>query len=398
MNPNIFTFLLVLSPLFALLSPRFLAFLPIIIAVLSYGAMYAYDSARLKKYIGSKYLIIVFIISALLFASSIWSFDSEYVLDKAFRVFVILFSGFLLWNASEFIYSGTRKIENFAKYYPLAVFLCCVAVFIEIISDFPLYKILHGLDYNSHINPSNMNRSVVALLILSVPAFFFCYFNKNIILAFALLLSLLFLFAVTQSQSAQMAFVIGCIIAIMPLANKWIRYLLAFSVVFLLVFAPWIAIWMFSNLPDITSNYGFFREGYAADRMEIWNFVSNYALNNPLYGYGLEATRLVEEFDTDKKYFAGVSVLHPHNFAIQIWMEYGALGVFIFSAIILYLFKEIGKLPNNINKIYMILFFVVLSISATGYGMWQSWWLGLVVISVAISKIAVSFAPNSKRS
>ena len=80
------------------------------------------------------------------------------------------------------------------------------------------------------------------------------------------------------------------------------------------------AIWAFNNISaqveavPILGSGG----GYAGARMEIWDYVSRYALQNPLYGFGVEATRQVPSFGSTESYQEGQTILHPHNFVLQL--------------------------------------------------------------------------------
>ena len=126
-----------------------------------------------------------------------------------------------------------------------------------------------------------------------------------------------------------------------------------------------------------------FQNSYSANRLEIWDFVARYALENPLYGFGIEATKAVEDFDTRMLYHEDTTVLHPHNFALQFWIEFGVIGALFISAVIYYLFQIASYLKAPAGKLALASILAYMSVAATGYGFWQGWYMGLMIVMAA---------------
>jgi O-antigen ligase len=119
--------------------------------------------------------------------------------------------------------------------------------------------------------------------------------------------------------------------------------------------------------------------GYAAPRMEIWDMVARKALEQPFFGFGLDATRDIPHFETQNLYNPMDHVLHPHNFVLQIWIEFGALGVALISAFFAVVLKTISEQPESHQRWLLSLFMAMTAVAATSYGLWQAWWLGLMM-------------------
>lgn len=169
------------------------------------------------------------------------------------------------------------------------------------------------------------------------------------------------------------------------------------AIVVLTMTAPWIAIWLFDNYAQTIHNLPRMGNGdqgaSAGNRLEVWDFISRYILQNPLYGYGIEATRAVEEFDSAEIFQRGTTILHPHNFALQAWMEFGIFGALAASAFLVHMLGIIQtKFKYAAQRIYFPVFIVLVSIGSTGYGVWQSWWLGLILTAIAFSIICVRYS------
>ena len=76
--------------------------------------------------------------------------------------------------------------------------------------------------------------------------------------------------------------------------------------------------------------------------------------------------------------------MHPHNFALQLWIEFGLLGASISAAWISALVYLISKQPNILaRRISLATLIATLSIASMGYGIWQGWWIGLLFYACA---------------
>jgi O-antigen ligase len=153
--------------------------------------------------------------------------------------------------------------------------------------------------------------------------------------------------------------------------------------------APFIAIWIYNHWAGFIDTLPLLgNKGFAAARLEIWDYVSRYALQNPWYGYGLEATRHIQ-FESKEIYQKTSIILHPHNFAFQTWIEFGLIGVFtaigLFTGLILTMQKYLTP-----QQAYYVLpaLVVTFSVASTGYGMWQAWWIGTLFTVAAICILA----------
>jgi O-antigen ligase len=78
------------------------------------------------------------------------------------------------------------------------------------------------------------------------------------------------------------------------------------------------------------------------------------------------------------------SILHPHNFALQFWVEYGITGALACLALCgaalraLYVRRE-----HPAARFALAGLAATLSVGAMGYGIWQGWWLGLLMLQLA---------------
>ena len=111
-------------------------------------------------------------------------------------------------------------------------------------------------------------------------------------------------------------------------------------------------------------------------RLDIWAFTSSLVAEHPLRGWGLDASRA----------FGAAIPLHPHNAAIQIWLELGALGAALAGALV----GWIGSILTAASRVNPSLaaagagsLTAYLVIGALSFGVWQEWWLALGGLAAA---------------
>jgi O-antigen ligase len=139
--------------------------------------------------------------------------------------------------------------------------------------------------------------------------------------------------------------------------------------------APWLVI----GLDSVGGLDGLKRYAPASTdaRLDIWRLVSERVLQQPLRGWGLDASRLLPP----------PVQLHPHNGALQIWFELGAHGAVLTALIWWALFDLLARAARADRvgaaaaaaapSAYLV-------IGALSFGVWQEWWLGLGAVAAAV--------------
>ena len=111
-------------------------------------------------------------------------------------------------------------------------------------------------------------------------------------------------------------------------------------------------------------------------RLNIWSFVSAVAAEHPLRGWGVDASRR----------FGAAIPLHPHNAALQVWLELGAPGAALFSALVGWMAANLTVLSRTnpsqaaSGAAAMTAYLVI---GALSFGVWQEWWVALGLLTVA---------------
>lgn len=375
--------LLAIMPVLAISIPRFLAFGPGIIGTVFF-VLYPFIFKAKVSLLKPAFIIAAAII-ALAALSSLWAVDPDFALKRTIKISAVLLPGGLLLsliNSMPF-----DKTKPYLWFIPASIAAASLLIFLDQNTGEPFYRTVRGMSNNESFSHAVYNRATVTVII--------CLFSalalvKKPLWKALFATSLLPMLYITQSQSAQLALILGLIFMFaFPYKSKTAWYNFIGSIFVLILAAPFIAIWSFNEFASSVDSMSIMNQAYAANRMEIWDYVSRYALQNPLYGFGIEATRSIHDFDAHEIYQAGKGILHPHNFALQLWIEFGVIGALAGGAFTSYLLWSMRHhLTPQQCKIMLPTFIAALSVSATGYGMWQGWWLGMLFLATAFCILA----------
>lgn len=134
-------------------------------------------------------------------------------------------------------------------------------------------------------------------------------------------------------------------------------------------------------------------------RLGIWEFVGARTLHRPVLGHGYDSARVIgEESGTvtvvtptgssERKRLP----LHPHNVALQVWLELGAVGVALFAAVLLAAAALVARTEGS-RMFHPAVFGVAISalvVMALSYGAWQNWWHAAMWIAAAACAMSVT--------
>ena len=146
----------------------------------------------------------------------------------------------------------------------------------------------------------------------------------------------------------------------------------------------------------------------AVHRLVIWDFAAARIAEKPLAGWGMEASRALPggrarpdaatldrlniTNPAQRGFMAQAHVevmpLHPHNGALQLWLELGGIGALLGAALILALGFAASRSAAPAVGAGMLA-----SAAVTGmlsFGLWQAWW----VASLLLAMVALALLPR----
>lgn len=142
--------------------------------------------------------------------------------------------------------------------------------------------------------------------------------------------------------------------------------------------------------------------GSAVHRMLIWDFTATRIAERPLFGWGMESSReipggrdqpsaaaLNRMRVTDpalRRWFAEPHVhvlpLHPHNGALQIWLELGGIGAAIAALLAWFLGVAAARAPSPAAATGVLTSAAITAMLS--FGAWQAWWVAAMVFAAAV--------------
>ncbi len=122
----------------------------------------------------------------------------------------------------------------------------------------------------------------------------------------------------------------------------------------------------------------------AGHRLLIWSFAGDRIGEHALRGWGLDSSRAIpggrDPIRPDETWLP----LHPHNAALQVWLELGVPGAVLFALLSGWLWLAVGRVgwPRLYAAAAGGSLATAFVASAATYGVWQEWWEGTLSFSL----------------
>ena len=121
------------------------------------------------------------------------------------------------------------------------------------------------------------------------------------------------------------------------------------------------------------------------ERLGYWRVTTHLIWQKPIIGWGLDASRT----------FGPGIQLHPHNGALQIWLELGGVGALFIASFWVFLFWNLWRPQRNISTAAgAATAAIYLAIGAVSFGVWQEWWLACGMIAAIACQLAGTIEPR----
>jgi O-antigen ligase len=138
------------------------------------------------------------------------------------------------------------------------------------------------------------------------------------------------------------------------------------------------------------------KESSLAHRVAIWDFTYSAIRKRPYFGWGLDSSRVIPGAHATFARNAELLPLHPHDMALQLWLELGVFGALWGAAFALYVTRAIaGEAPRPAAQATLLAMVAAAAINASaGYDLWHPWWLSFLWLSASF---AVAALPSAER-
>ncbi|MFA7275267.1 MAG: O-antigen ligase family protein [Pseudobdellovibrionaceae bacterium] len=319
-------------------------------------------------------------IPILTIASSLWSITPDTSLSRSIKISMEVFSFFpLLLFMQQIPDNGFRFIKsNF--WIPLAI--GAAFLFIELTFDFPLSRVARPA--HTEFSTWELNKNVSELVLLTPFALIFSLQEKKWKPAILLGILVLGVLMVTASQAAQLATIAILIAA----AGLYILPTLALPLCFgtcilLFLSMPWLSGILYESLASQAGESHILRDASTSPRLEVWDFISDKIKESPWIGFGVDTTRSMK-FDYPMVYYWDTTILHPHNVALQLWIEFGVIGALLGGSVLGLIYSFINRLSRYERFLPTLIFTGTIVFLLASWSVWSSWLMGLIVLMLAL--------------
>lgn len=323
--------------------------------------------------------------------ASLWTFDVGRALLLAGRLGTLFLVGTLLCAlASRMPFEARRRVTG-----ALAVgFVLGLALMLEErILGSPLLNLLRGELPTEYHEVSRLNRGATALAILCWPVVAAFWHRgagpRALLIPTALFAGMLFF----ESLAALLGLGLALLLALLGLwRGSLARYALIAMVVMSFVAGPLIA----RELYVRGGSEADWLQSTARQRIHVWNFTADRITERPVIGWGFDASRNMPDFgQTPYGSKARNMPTHPHNGALQIVLELGAVGAVLSIALLIAVIAPLGRADPVVSLCAVAMAGCALGIALTAYGIWQSQWISLLLCACIMVPATSPAAPSS---
>lgn len=318
-------------------------------------------------------------------ASLLWTVDRARSLRSVIELSPVLIGGLLLVATLPLVADAGRL----SRLLTVGVLAACASAAFAWASDMALHRLVGGRAFTS-----DLKRGVTPLAILAFPAVALLTLRhapalwRGAILAAAFVAGLF-----AHSGSAMLGVMAGALALLLAArAPRAATGLAGALVVLLLVLAPVIGPVTRAVLPDAVEDV--IDRFHARHRMDIWSVFGARALERPVFGHGFGAPDRVAGAPRptgtppDPLGDATIRNIHPHNAALQVWVELGLAGALLAGAALLLVLRRIGRLMQGKAATRLACFGAALAVSLVGFGLWQAWWIATLSAAIALFGVA----------
>jgi O-antigen ligase len=398
-----------IGPTLAVFSPKAMAPLFFMVAVVELS-LFWYQRRRLPRPPwGGTVLLAVFVLWGAL--GALWSLDSAASLDTAGKLAIMAALGLPLLSVSRDLSSAARHVVLRSTAGGVSAGLVVLAI--EAFFQMPITHLIYAALGRTHsIYPSMLNPAATVLVLLAGIVAGELLYGKHVLGALLVGTAAVVLAVASESMAAGVA---GVIAAVVLAAIYWGGAALGRALGAVVALAILAAPLFPSRVLGPAQEFQWPSDAIPSvyQRIAIWKFTAARIDERPVLGWGLDAARRIPGgHDGIKatslniqnpvmrervtKYFNSGNIeqmpLHPHNAALQIWLETGGVGAVLIAALVLLaLLATVRCRPTNRpgSAGAFAAGIAALAIAGLSYGLWQTWWLASLWLAAVFAAALV---------
>jgi len=306
--------------------------------------------------------------------SASWSLDAERSLILAARLLGMFAAGLALAAAA----GELRRPERIVA---LLVAGCALGIVLaagDLATEGGINRYFHTRPYR----PTELNQIAVLLAIVVLPAGA-ALWSRARPAALAAASAGIAVVALFVDATAKIGLLAGLTVAALV---YWRRGAAArvFAVLSILaiVTAP-LTLPRLAHIPGLFDAADSFKES-AGHRLLIWSFTGARIAERPVAGWGLDTARAIPGGAIEIRPGEAQLPLHPHDAALQVWLELGAAGAALFAVFVALLWRRLADAawPRPYAAAAAGSLAAALTVALAAYGVWQEWWLGTLALAM----------------
>lgn len=395
-----------MAPLIAVYAPLGMAPLMLAAAVAIVGA--AVIDRRRVPVVGRPLLMLLATLVAWSFLSGRWSVNPIGSVAASFQLLGLFAAGAVVLGGAALL--DGRETARIGRALAIGLVGALAIYTVEMVLNSPIQSLLRQRAEGLERIYSPFNRGLAVMVLLLAPAVIALRRLGYAPLAGLVLAAAVAIVYVYYGSSVAVALVAAFIAAVLSYFGRGaMTRLTGWIMAALVLLAPFAVERILTpaaveRIAARTDNMS------VSHRLIIWDFVAEKALEHPYRGWGLDAARVFPGgqamADAHSKTCqppcaAQVQVLplHPHNMALQWWLELGLPGAAIGAAVLFWLFHQIPRLTGDPAEEALLVgqLTVAIGVAALSYGAWQSWWISTLVIALAMTRVCVRIVPEQPK-
>lgn len=328
-------------------------------------------------------------------ASALWSVDPMRTLTVAARLAGIFAAGFALVAAASFIASPHRL--TLLLVIGLAFGLAMTVT--ELATDGALSSHFSERAYRA----TQLNQASISFAILLLPASAVLFSLRQPVLGVLLVVVTAATVCVLVGTAAKAVLIAGLPIGLLLYrSRRRVAHAAAVISLVAIITAP-LTFARLERLSGLSETADIVKLS-AGHRLLIWSFAGDRIAERALAGWGLDASRAIPGGEDPIRAGETWMPLHPHNAALQQWLELGVPGALLFALLVGLAWSALACVewpPLFAAAAGASLTTAFVGCFAT-YGIWQEWWLGVLWFSffliLVMARVVRSEALSSRNS
>ncbi|MGO4388801.1 O-antigen ligase family protein [Microvirga sp. 2YAF29] len=250
-------------------------------------------------------------------------------------------------------------------------------------------------------DPFIFNRPILTLLMMTPPLVAWLLGSSRRGLLYALGLTALLGFTAMRSESDAAA--LGLIIVCLAFPLAWffprMTCILA-ALAFMIAMAVSPLIGQISSQVITPEMHKKIATGHSKERVALWSSFGSAVREDPILGGGFGVSPKMAETTVaskvPRKERKMLAIGHPHNAALQIWVELGAVGAVLALAVVFLTLRAVARHPHLVRSASLGIIAGAAPVALVGHGAWQGWWAASLGAAMIWTLAAARFQTESR--